>query len=90
MPPAATAVQARPDPQTHDAAIGELSRLLGSRLSVSAAIRAQHASTLTWIAAEPPDAVAFPRTTAEVAAIVAICTRHGMPVVPFEIGRAHV
>ena len=86
MPPAATAVQARPDPQTHDAAIGELSRLLGSRLSVSAAIRAQHASTLTWIAAEPPDAVAFPRTTAEVAAIVAICTRHGMPVVPFGVG----
>jgi D-lactate dehydrogenase (cytochrome) len=59
---------------------------LGDRLATGAAVCAQHAHTTTWRAPQPPDAVAFPETTAEVAAIVALCAEHRVPVIAFGAG----
>ncbi len=68
------------------AAIAELRERLGERLSTAAAVRGQHGKDPTWHAGSPPDAVAFARSTEEVAAIVATCARHGVPVIAFGTG----
>lgn len=70
----------------HDAALAELSGLLGPRLSRSGSDRALHGATETHFAPAPPDAVAYPETTAEVAALVAICARHRCPVIGWGTG----
>ncbi len=46
----------------------------------------QHANTLTWIAAEPPDAVFWPLTTSEVADAMRIAAAHRVPIIPFGAG----
>ena len=78
------------DPQTgrtHDGALIEaLQTLLGDRLSLSEAVRQQHGRDESYHEMVPPDAVAFPRSTAEVAAIVSVCAEHGKPIVPFGTG----
>ncbi|MBI3516132.1 MAG: FAD-binding protein [Proteobacteria bacterium] len=68
------------------AALAELQALLGERLTTSAAIREQHGRDESYHAGYPPDAVAFARTTDEVATIVRICAAHGVPVIPFGTG----
>lgn len=76
----------RPDSDAIRAAIVELDHVFRSRLTVGAAICQQHSNTLTWLASEPPDAVVWPTTTAEVSAAVQIAARHGVPVIPFGAG----
>ncbi|WP_029029321.1 FAD-binding oxidoreductase [Salinarimonas rosea] len=76
----------RPDPQALRAVVEGLSARFGERLSTAEAVRAQHAATVTWVPPQPPDAVVFPRTTEEVAAIVRLCAEHRVPVVPFGTG----
>jgi D-lactate dehydrogenase (cytochrome) len=66
--------------------IEELRALLGERLSISAAVREQHGHDESYHAGVPPDAVAFARSTEEVAAIMKLAARHGAPVVPFGTG----
>ncbi len=56
------------------------------RVSESQAVREQHASQLTWLAPEPPDAVIFAETTEEVAEIVRTCAALGVPVIPYGAG----
>jgi D-lactate dehydrogenase (cytochrome) len=68
------------------AALAALAQRLGERVSVALAMREQHANTTTWVANQPPDAVAFPSSAEEVQAIVRICAAHGQPVVPFGAG----
>lgn len=63
-----------------------LRQRLGERVATGEAIRRQHASTLTWIEAELPDAVVWPLSEAEVADIVRICAEHRVPIVPFGAG----
>ena len=70
----------------HDAAIAELTRLLGTRLSVTRAERDQHGTSESWYPLTPPDAVAFPESTAEVSEIMKICSAHAMPVVAWGAG----
>jgi D-lactate dehydrogenase (cytochrome) len=72
-----------PDP---GAALAALAQRLGDRLSVAPALREQHANTTTWLANQPPDAVAYPASTADVQAIVRVCAAHGLPVIPFGAG----
>ena len=50
------------------------------------ALREQHANTLTWLKREPPDAVVFAETEAEVAEIVKLCAEARVPVIPFGTG----
>ncbi len=67
-------------------AIGILKQQFGDRLQTGQAIREQHGHTTTWIANQPPDAVVFPHSTAEVAEIVKTCAAHKVPVIPFGVG----
>jgi FAD/FMN-containing dehydrogenase len=67
---------------TRSDAIAALGQRFGDALVTSAPIRAQHANTTTWIAAQPPDAVLFPHSAEEVQEAVRICAAHspGQPV----------
>ncbi len=74
-------VSAQSDSAIPPQALAALQALLGERLSVAEAVRAQYASGEAFPQAYPPDAVAFPLTTDEVAAVVAICAHHGIPMI---------
>ncbi|HEY8352461.1 MAG TPA: FAD-binding protein, partial [Sphingomonadales bacterium] len=69
-----------------DAAIAELARLFGDRLSLARAVRDHHGRDLSYHAPAAPDAVAFPMSTEEVAEAVRICARHNFPVIPYGAG----
>ena len=68
------------------AALAELNALLCDRLSTAAAVREQHGKDETYHAGAAPDAVAFPRSTDEVSAIVKVCATHRLPVIPYGTG----
>ena len=76
----------RRDPAAVKAVIAALAAKFGNRLVTSQAVREQHANTTTWIANEPPDAVVFPQTSAEVQDVVRICAERRVPVIPFGTG----
>lgn len=67
-------------------AISELRELLGERLSVSEAVRAQHGKDLTWDPGAAPDAVAFVETTGEVQRIIEVALKYQVPVIPYGTG----
>ncbi|MBM3598985.1 MAG: FAD-binding protein [Alphaproteobacteria bacterium] len=67
-------------------AIAELQALLGDRLSTAKAVREHHGTDVSYHTPYPPDAVAFARSTDDVAAIVKICAAHGVPVIPYGTG----
>lgn len=67
-------------------AIDEIAAFLGDRLSTSQAVRDQHGNDLTWNVGQPPDAVAFVRSTEEVVRIVRICGTYEVPIIPFGTG----
>jgi len=73
-------------PPVSAAALAALGAMFGPRFSAGLAIREQHCNTTTWVAGQPPDAVVFPHSTAEVQAIVRMCASHGLPVIPFGVG----
>lgn len=60
--------------------------LLGDRFSTSPDVRRHHGTDEGWNPPVPPDAVAFPASTEEVAAIVALCASARVPVIPFGAG----
>lgn len=62
-------------------AFAEIAVVLGSRFSLLMADRDQHSHSEAWFPPALPEAVAFPECTDEVAAILAICSRHQCPVV---------
>jgi D-lactate dehydrogenase (cytochrome) len=68
------------------AAIAQLLAAFGNRLVTSTSVREQHGNTTTWVANQPPDAVVFPQSTAEVQQIVRICAAAGVPMIPFGTG----
>ncbi|MFZ5690110.1 MAG: FAD-binding oxidoreductase [Pseudomonadota bacterium] len=74
------------DARAIEAAISDLAKRFGNRLVTSQAVREQHGHTTTWIENQPPDAVVFPQTTADVQDAVRICARHKVPVIPFGTG----
>jgi D-lactate dehydrogenase (cytochrome) len=70
-------------------AIAALRERLGERLSTSMAVRRHHGQdVLSYHPTQPPDAVAFAQSTEEVAAIVGVCGRHHVSVIPFGTGTA--
>lgn len=71
---------------TIDAALTELSSLIGNRLTRSKSDLDLHGRSESHFPPTPPDAVAYPESTAEVAEIVKACARHGCPVVPWGVG----
>lgn len=66
--------------------IDELRGLLGDRVSTADAVREHHSHAESWHAPARPDAVVFPLSTAEVAAVVGACATHRVPIVPFGMG----
>ena len=82
----APARRQRPSPETVARVVAAPEALLGARISTGLALREQHASTLTWVPNQPPDAVVFAHSTEEVQAIVRICAEHRMPVIAFGTG----
>ncbi|AUC52089.1 2-hydroxy-acid oxidase [Sagittula sp. P11] len=67
----------------HTNALTRLTALLGDRLVTSEADRRLHGQNETYYPNTPPDAVAYPETTAEVSEIVKICADTGTPVTPY-------
>ena len=67
-------------------AVSALKDLLGERLSTGESILEMHGRDEAYSEPALPDAVAFPETAEEVSAIMKICSRHAVPVVPFGIG----
>jgi D-lactate dehydrogenase (cytochrome) len=76
----------RRDPNAIAAVIESLAASFGNRLVTSLAVRQQHANTFTGIDNQPPDAVVFPTSGAEVQEIVRLCAKHRVPVIPFGTG----
>src|SRR5580698_7867674 len=68
------------------ALLGALRQRLGDRLSTSAAVCAQHGKDESYHQPHSPDAVAFARSTEEVAEIVSLCAEHKVPIIAFGTG----
>lgn len=66
--------------------VSDLSTLLGARFATGRGDREQHAASESFHTAPPPDAVVYPETTAEVAAIVKACAGAGVPVIAWGTG----
>ncbi len=71
---------------TFDAAIAELTNLLGDRCSRSKSDLDTHGASETHFPPLPPDAVVWPDNTGEVSQIVKICGTHGCPIIPYGEG----
>lgn len=63
-----------------------LRALLGERFTMNRAVCLQHGSDESHYAPMPPDAVVYPESTPEVAAIVRLCAQHFTPVIAFGVG----
>ena len=70
----------------NDTLFDELAALLGERFSIAQAVRDQHGKDESYHPLAAPDAVAFVRTTEEVAAVVSLCDRFEVPVIAFGTG----
>ena len=64
----------------------ELRSLLGTRLSTDDTVRDAHARDASYHRGALPDAVAFPKTNAEVSEVVKICTKYRVPIIPYGTG----
>ncbi|PWT76242.1 MAG: FAD-binding oxidoreductase [Proteobacteria bacterium] len=60
--------------------------MLGERVTTSRALRERHGQDESYHAAFPPDAVAFPESTAEVVEIVRWCAAGRIPIIPYGVG----
>ena len=69
-----------------DAFLASLRELFGDRLSTSQAMREHHGRDESSFDPMLPDAVVFAHTTEEVAATVALCNQHKVPVIPYGTG----
>lgn len=69
-----------------ESALAELRELLGDRLSTGQSVREHHAGDESWHQRHLPDAVCLVNSTGEVSAVMEICARHKIPVIPFGAG----
>jgi len=71
---------------TIETAIHALQSLLRDRITRSKSDRDLHGQSESHFPLTPPDAVAYPETTEEVAALVRTCAEHGCPVIGWGAG----
>jgi D-lactate dehydrogenase (cytochrome) len=76
-------VERRPVPA---AMLDALKARFGERCSTASTVRDQHGRGESVYDAAPPDAVLFCESTDEVAFVVGLADRHGVPVIPFGVG----
>jgi D-lactate dehydrogenase (cytochrome) len=76
------AVRRSPSPRL----LQQLGALLGDRFTTSRAVCLQHGTDESAFQPLPPDAVAFPSSNEEVAALVRLCAAERVPVIPFGVG----
>lgn len=69
-----------------EAFISEIQGLLADRVSFNPTVRQQHGEDQSWHPAASPDAVAFANSTDEVVALVKLCARFDVPIVPYGAG----
>jgi D-lactate dehydrogenase (cytochrome) len=67
-------------------AVARLSALFGDRLTTNRDICLVHGRGEAFHAPQPPDAVVFPESTVEVAAIVGVCAAERVPVIGYGAG----
>jgi D-lactate dehydrogenase (cytochrome) len=83
---AVTMERRRLDSSRSVAVIDDLRGWLGDRLVTNRVVCEQHGRGEGPYDGIPPEAVALPHSTAEVARIVASCNAAGLPVIPFGVG----
>lgn len=71
---------------TIETAVARIRDLIGDRLSTGESVRDIHAQNEAYFAPVKPDAVAFPRSTEEVSAIVKICNEELCPIIAWGTG----
>ena len=64
----------------------DLQRLFGERTSFAQAVREHHGASESHYPTLLPDAVVFPRSTAEVVELVRLCNRFEVPLIPYGAG----
>lgn len=69
-----------------ETAIGVLKQRFGERCQTGQAIREQHGHTTTWLQNQPPDAVVFAQSTADVSEIVRVAAEYNVPVIAYGTG----
>ncbi len=74
------------EPALEQRVIESLRQLFGDRMSTAAAVRAHHGQDGSYHAGHDPDAVVYPTNADEVLAVVEICAREGVPVIPYGVG----
>jgi D-lactate dehydrogenase (cytochrome) len=70
----------------HEPLIEQLRALLGERVSTNRSVLEQHGHGESWHPTQPPDAVCFAHSTAEVVAIVKLCAASQTPIIAFGSG----
>jgi D-lactate dehydrogenase (cytochrome) len=73
-------------PAAVDAALADLRRFLGERVTAALAVREHHSHGESSHPPALPDLVCFPQSTEEVSRILTVSARHQLPVVPFGAG----
>ncbi len=76
----------RVDTSAVEAAITELRAALGDKVTVAGAELDAHGRDESWHEPAPPDAVVYASSTDDVVAVVRVCARHRVPLVPFGAG----
>lgn len=69
-----------------DTVFADLSSVLNGRVTRSKSDLDHHGRSESWFAPAPPDAVAYPESTAEVSALVKICHAQSIPVIGYGAG----
>ena len=68
------------------ALVARLTACLGERFSLSSGVRAHHGRDESHFPDQPPQAVAFVASTAEVVEVVRACAEYGVPLIPYGTG----
>jgi len=68
------------------AVLDEITAVVGDRWTSTPTELDRHGQDESWHHPLPPDVVVYPRSTQEVATIVTVCHRTGVPVVPYGAG----
>ncbi len=74
------------DPVLEQRVIDSLRQLFGDRMSTAPAVRAHHGQDGSYHAGHDPDAVVYPTSSEEVLAVVELCSREGVPIIPYGVG----